>query len=70
VKESLRRFFVFALYLGATVRFFTWKQFEDVIEDLIDFKLGGYLVVIIIGIFLAVIHKCINWIFQKKKKAD
>ena len=67
MKESLRRFCVFALYLGATIRFFTWKEFEDVIEDLIDFELGGYLVVIIIGIILAVIHKCINWIFQKGK---
>ena len=63
--ESLRRLCVFALYLAVVIRFVTWDQFKDVFDDLIEFRLLGYLIIIGIGIIVALLHKGINWIFQK-----
>ena len=56
---------MFALYVAAIMRFFSWRGTETVFDALIEFELQGYLVVIAIIMIIAVFHKGINWIFQK-----
>lgn len=70
MKETLRRLCVFGLYVAVFIRFFSWNGTEGIIDDLIELELAGYIAVIVIIIIIAVVHKGINWIFQKGESKD
>jgi len=70
VAESLRRLCVFALYVGSIAWIALEIKLEILINSLIEFKPMAYAVVIGFIVAIAVVHRCINWIFQKQQKAD
>jgi len=68
--ESLRRLCVFALYVGSIAWITLGKlRLEILINSLIEFEAKAYGFVVGVIVAIAVVHKSINWIFQKGKKA-
>lgn len=67
MSESLRRLCVFALYVGSTAWLALEIELKILINSLIGFNLMAYAFVVGVIVAFAVVHKCINWIFQKSK---
>ena len=67
--ESLRRLCVFVLYVGSIAWIASSFDLERLINSLIEFEPKAYGFVVGLIVAIAVVHKSINWIFQKGKKA-
>ena len=65
--EGLRRLCVFALYIGSIAWVVHKLRLENLINSLIEFEPMAYGFVFGVVAIIAVVHKSINWIFQKRK---
>lgn len=68
--ESLRRLCVFALYFGSITWIVIELRLENLVNSLIEFEPLAYGFVVGVIVAMALVHKSINWIFQKKKKGE
>ena len=70
MKESLRRLCVFALYVGSITWIVLELRLENLINSLIEFEPMAYGFVVGVIVAIAVVHRSINWIFQRNESKD